>query len=50
MDIILVILVLFLLFGGGLGYSRWGYNGGVGIGGILLLILVLYLLFGHGRL
>jgi hypothetical protein len=39
-----------LLFGGGFGYSRWGYGGGFGIGGILLIVLVVYLLVGHGRL
>jgi hypothetical protein len=33
MDLILIILVLLLLFEGGFGYSRWGYGGGVGIGG-----------------
>jgi hypothetical protein len=31
------------LFGGGFGYSRWGYGGGIGIGGILLIVLVVYL-------
>ena len=38
------------LFGGGFGYSRYGYRGGIGIGGILLIILILYLLLGHGRI
>lgn len=50
MDLILIVLLLVLLFGGGFGYSRWGYSGGLGIGGILLAILVIYVLFGHGRL
>jgi hypothetical protein len=49
MDLILIILIVFLLFGGGFGYSRWGYRGGMGIGGILLIVLVVYLLLGHGR-
>jgi hypothetical protein len=38
------------LFGGGFGYHRWGYNGGIGIGGVLLIVLVVYLLVGRGRL
>jgi hypothetical protein len=42
--------VLLLLFGGGFGYSRYGYRGGIGIGGILLIILILYLILGHGRI
>jgi hypothetical protein len=50
MDLILIVLILILLFGGGFGYSRWGYSGGIGIGGILLIVLVVYLLVGHGRL
>src|SRR5438270_11839373 len=49
MDILLIILVVVLLFGGGLGYSRWGYGGGIGIGGILLIALIVYLLVGHSR-
>jgi hypothetical protein len=36
-----------LLFGGGFGYRRWGYGGGIGIGGVLLILLVVYLLVGH---
>ena len=39
-----------LLFGGGFGYHRWGYGGGIGIGGILLIVLIVYLLFGRGGL
>ena len=49
MDLILIILLLVLVFGGGLGYSRWGYGGEIGIGGILLIVLVVYLLLGRGR-
>ena len=49
MDLILIVLLLVLVFGGGLGYSRWGYSGGIGIGGILLIVLVVYLLLGRGR-
>jgi Protein of unknown function (DUF3309) len=49
MDVILIVLILFLLFGGGFGYRRWGYSGGLGIGGILLIVLIVYLLVGHGR-
>ena len=50
MDLILIIIILVLLFGGGFGYRRWGYGGGIGIGGILLIILIVYLLFGRGGL
>ena len=32
--------MLILLFGGGFGYSRYGYRGGIGIGGVLLIILI----------
>ncbi len=49
-QLILIIIVLFLLFGGSFGYSRYGYRGGIGIGGVLLIILILYLLLGHGRI
>ena len=47
-DLILIIIILVLLFGGGFGYRRWGYGGGIGIGGILLIVLIVYLLFGCG--
>lgn len=47
MDLILIILVVGLLFGGGFGYRQWGYGGGMGIGGVLLILLVVYLLLGH---
>jgi hypothetical protein len=50
MDLILIIIILVLLFGGGFGYRRWGYGGGIGIGGILLIVLIVYLLFGRGGL
>ena len=49
MDLILIILIIVLLFGGGFGYSRWGHRGGLGIGGVLLILLIVYLLVGHGR-
>ena len=49
MDLILIIIVLLLIFGGGFGYNRWGYGGGIGIGGILLIVLIVYLLVGRGR-
>ncbi len=35
MDLILIVIVLFLLLGGGFGYSRYGYRGGIRIGGVL---------------
>jgi hypothetical protein len=50
MDLILIIIILVLLFGGGFGYRRWGYGGGIGIGGVLLIVLIVYLLFGRGGL
>jgi hypothetical protein len=46
----LVLLIILLFGGGGYGYSRYGYRGGIGIGGVLLIILVCYLLFGCGSL
>jgi hypothetical protein len=44
--IILVILLIVILFGGGLGWHRSGYNGGfgIGLGGLLLILLVCWLL------
>ena len=50
MDLILIVIVLFLLLGGGFGYSRYGYRGGFGIGGVLLVVLFVYPLVGHGRI
>ncbi len=47
MDLVLIILVVLLLGGGGWGYSRWGYQGGFGLGGLLLIVLVIWLLLGH---
>jgi hypothetical protein len=47
MDLVLIIIILVVLFGGGFGYSRWGYRGGIGIGSILLIVLVIYLLLGY---
>jgi hypothetical protein len=47
---LLILIVLLLVFGLGGGYyghtNNWGYQGGIGIGGILLLILILWLVFG----
>lgn len=55
MDLIFILLLVLLVFGGGFGY--YGYRRGAypvgGFGGILgicVLLLVLYFLFGHGRL
>jgi hypothetical protein len=49
---LILILVLLLLFGGGLGYRQWGAgtygNGGYGIIGIIVLVLLLVWLFGGG--
>ena len=47
--IILVVLLLLVLGGGYGGYTRLGYGGGIGIGGLLLILLLVYLLFGFGR-
>lgn len=45
MNTILIILILLLIFGGGLGFHKGGIRGGgISVGGVLLLILVLYLL------
>jgi hypothetical protein len=33
LTLIVVVLVLLLVFGGGFGYHRWGYSGGLGVGG-----------------
>ena len=52
MNLLLIIIVLFLLFGGGFGtYHAWGnygpaYGGGIGIGTILVILLVVWLLGG----
>ena len=47
MNLLLIILILLFIFGGGFGYSRWGTQGGLGIGGVLLVVLVVYLLMGR---
>jgi len=31
MGLMLIILIVLLLFGGGFGYSRWGYGGGMAL-------------------
>jgi hypothetical protein len=51
MGLLLLVLVLFLVFGGGFGYyggHSWG-GPGLGIGGILLVVLLFFLIFGGGR-
>jgi hypothetical protein len=54
MGLILLIVLLFVLFGGGFGYYRGGYysrGGPVRIGGVLGLLLVVlvigWLVYGH---
>ena len=54
MELILIIVLLMVLFGGGFGFYRGGYyrqGGPVGIGGIVGLILVVlvigWLVYGH---
>lgn len=48
MNIILLVIVLLLIFGGmpQLGYHTWGY-GPSGVGGILLIVLIVLLLTGR---
>jgi hypothetical protein len=48
--LIVLLLILLLFGGGGFGYARWGYGGGISIGGIILLVLVIYLITGGVRL
>ena len=50
MDLILIVILALLFFGGGWGYARRGYYGGAGLGGVPLVALLVYLLLGHGRL
>jgi hypothetical protein len=38
-----------VLFGSDFDYLRYGYHGGIGIGGILQMILIICLLVGGGR-
>jgi hypothetical protein len=54
MELILIVVLLVVLFGGGFGFYRGGYHrqgGPVGIGGVLGLILVAlvigWLVYGH---
>lgn len=47
--LLVIVLIVLLVGGGGWGYSRYGFNGGIGIGGVLLIVLVVYLLFGFPR-
>lgn len=52
MDLLLIIIIAVILFGG-VGAGWRGYssgNPGYSILGVILIILVLVLLFGHGRL
>jgi hypothetical protein len=47
MGTILIIVLLILLLGGApIGYQRYGWSGGIGIGGIILIILIVLLLAG----
>jgi hypothetical protein len=52
MSLLLVVIVLFLLFGGGFGtyhaFNTWGQGPGIGLGGLLLLIILLVVVFGRG--
>jgi hypothetical protein len=54
MEMILLVVLVILLFGGGFGYYRGGYygrGGGYGIGGglglVLVVLLIVYLVRGH---
>lgn len=46
----LLILIVLLLFGFGGGYyghtNGWGYQGGIGIGGIVIICLLIWLFMG----
>ena len=44
---ILIVFLAIWLLGSHVGYNRWGYGGGVGIGGVLLLIFLALLLTGN---
>ena len=44
--ILILLLLIFGLGGGYYGYNRWGYNGGLGIVGLLVVILLLFWLIG----
>ena len=52
MSLIVILLLLFLIFGwngGYYGYRRWGtLGGGLGLGGVLVILFVCWLLFGSG--
>lgn len=43
-QLIVLIIVLLVLFGGGLGYARGPVWGGSGVGLVILIVVVLYLL------
>lgn len=50
MELILIILVVFFVFGGGWGhYSGASWGAPVGGLGLILLLVLLYVLFGHGE-
>jgi drug/metabolite transporter (DMT)-like permease len=53
-NMLIIILVLLLIFGGGFGgyygYNRYGPRGGIGIVGLVILIILLVWLFGGGGL
>ena len=44
--LLLLVLLVLALFGGGLGYSRWG-AAGWSPAGIIVLVLILMLVFGY---
>ncbi len=45
MNLIIVLLLVLLIFGGGLGYHTYGVNGGMGAAGtIIVVFLILWLL------
>ena len=55
MDLIVLLLVLFLLFGGGFGsyygYNHYGMGGGIGIFGLVFVIcLVVWLMRGNNSI
>jgi hypothetical protein len=50
MDLILIIIALLLHFEVDLGYSCYGYRGGIGTGGVMKIILIVYPLLRHERI
>jgi len=51
MQLILIILIILLVFGGRggwVGYQNWGVHGGIGIPAVVIIALLLWVIFGRG--